>query len=181
MTPLFLVVGPPAVGKSTTSRALAGRFPKSVHIPIDDIRHMVVSGLVLPNAEWGHDLVQQFALARASAAYMAIAYQRAGFVVVIDDVWDHHCTADYQDLLTLPDVYRIVLYPDQDEAHERNLKRSGDGPGRAYIDEGIHIVYQQLRPVVSQLAQAGWEVVDTTMLTVEAVVIAVIQQTTGEI
>ena len=47
--PVFVIVGPPAVGKSTTSKALAARFPKSLHIPVDDVRTMVVSGLVLPS------------------------------------------------------------------------------------------------------------------------------------
>ena len=50
MHPIYLVVGPPAVGKSTTSGALAARFPKSLHIPVDDFRNMVVSGIELPGA-----------------------------------------------------------------------------------------------------------------------------------
>ena len=44
MSPVFLIVGAPATGKSTVSRALAARFPKSIAIGVDD------SG----NPGWGH-------------------------------------------------------------------------------------------------------------------------------
>ncbi len=168
--PIFLVVGPPAVGKSSTSRTLAARFPRSLYIPVDDLRMMVVSGLRLPAAEWSDELAEQISLARASAAHMALRYHTAGFAVVIDDFWDANHDADYRDLLDHPGVHRIVLYPEQAEAHRRNLARSGDGPAAGYIDEGIRIVYGLMNPVVGGLAQAGWTVIDTTVLSVEATV-----------
>ncbi len=177
MKPIFMVVGPPAVGKSSTSRALAACFPKSIHIPVDDIRHMVVSGLALPGLVWGDDLVQQFRLARAGVAQMAIAYRNAGFTVVIDDIREDNHTTDYHSLLDQPNIHKIVLYPNQDEAHQRNLKRSGDNPARAYIDEGIREMYQQLNPILPQLAQEGWIVVDTTVLSLEEVVTTILDQT----
>ncbi|MBI5960435.1 MAG: AAA family ATPase [Chloroflexi bacterium] len=180
MNPIFLVVGTPAVGKSTTSRALAARFPKSLHIPVDDMRDMVVSGLVLPGAVWSDDLTQQINLARTSVAHMALTYHQAGFVVVIDDFWDPNHRSDYQTLLSHPHLHKILLYPGQDEAHQRNLQRSGENPARAYIDEGIQIVYQQLNDIISQLAQEGWAVVDTTILSVEAAVTTILQLTANE-
>jgi len=180
MNPIFLVVGPPAVGKSTTSRALAARYPRSVCIPVDDVRDMVVSGRVLPGAVWSDELVRQVALARSAVAYMALSYRRAGFAVVIDDFWDPHHPADYQSLLGQPDVHRVLLYPGQDEAHQRNLRRSGGSPARAYIDEGIEIVYGQLDSVVPQLVQEGWVVIDTTTLSVDAAVSAILQRTAGK-
>lgn len=181
MTPIYMIVGPPAVGKSTTSRALAAHFPKSVHIPVDDLRTMVVSGLALPSAVWTDELAQQITLARQTVVHMALAYSRAGFAVVIDDFWDANHAADYVGLLqqTSSPLGKVVLYPNQNEAHQRNLQRSGDTPARGYIDEGIKIVYQQLNPVIPQLEQSGWVVVDTTAMRVEAVV-AHILHTVGE-
>ena len=172
MNPIFIIVGPPAVGKSTTSRALATHFPKSIHIPVDDIRNMVVSGLMLPSAVWSDELAQQITLARNTVCVMALAYQKAGFTVTIDDFWDANHTSDYQSLLHQEQapIHKIVLYPAQEEAHQRNLKRSGDSPARPYIDEGIRIVYQQLAPVLPQLVQDGWFVVDTTTLSVDGVI-----------
>lgn len=174
MTSVYLLVGPPAVGKSTTSRALAARFPKSVHIPVDNIRDMVVSGLRLPGADWNDELAQQITLARATVAHMALTYHKAGFAVVIDDFWDPNHRTDYRHLLDQTQVHKVVLFPDQTEAHQRNFNRSGDSPARGYIDEGIRIVYGQLNPVLQQLPQDGWLVLDTSSLTVEEAVTAIL-------
>lgn len=171
MKPIFLIVGPPAVGKSTTSRALAARFARSIHIGVDDLRDMVVSGLVLPSATWSDELAQQINFARGTAVHMALKYREAGFAVVIDDFWDPNHPTDYQALLNQTNIRKIVLYPAQAEAHRRNLQRSGDSPARGYIDEGIRIVYQQLNPILAQLAEAGWQIVDTTALDVEETVV----------
>ncbi len=170
MNPIFVVVGPPAVGKSTTSRALAARFPRSIHLPVDDFRHMVVSGLVLPSPVWSDALREQLRLARASVFRMAVAYHHAGFAVVIDDFLDPHDPAAYHALHQHAPVHRIVLYPTQRTAHQRNLQRAGVSAERAYIDDGIGVIYQHLHGVVEQLAQDGWQVVDTTSLSVEATV-----------
>lgn len=167
MTPIYMLVGPPAVGKSTTSRSLAARFPRSIHIPVDDIRHMVVSGLALPRLDWDAALVEQFRLARSTVTHMALTYREQGFAVVIDDVRDLNHEADYANLLSQPDVHKIVLYPTQDEAHQRNLKRSGDSPARAYIDEGIREVYTQLNPILPHLVTTGWAVLDTTTMSID--------------
>lgn len=177
MNPIYMIVGPPAVGKSTTSRALASQFPKSIHIPVDDIRMMVVSGLMLPSAVWSDDLAQQISLARASVAQMALTYQKAGFTVVIDDFWDANYASDYHSLLHhgQSSIQKIILYPTQSEAHERNRKRSGDSPARQYIDEGIRIVYQQLSPALPHLVQEGWLVMDTTTISIDEIVKHIIQ------
>lgn len=179
MVSIYKVVGAPAVGKSTTSRALAARFTKGVHIPVDDIRTMVVAGLVLPSPAWGDDLVEQVTLARTSAVHMALAYQQAGFAVAIDDFWDPHHASDYRALDTHPHTHKILLYPGQDEAHQRNLQRSGGSPARAYIDEGIRFVYGQLPAAVPELARDGWVIVDTTSLSVEETVSAILEMTSA--
>ncbi|MBE2233692.1 MAG: hypothetical protein IAE85_09370 [Anaerolinea sp.] len=75
MTPIFLVVGSPAVGKSTTAAALARRFAKSIHIPVDALRDMVAAGQALPGPQWGDELIEQLAASRASAVFMALTYR----------------------------------------------------------------------------------------------------------
>lgn len=174
--PIFLIVGPPAVGKSSTSRALAARFTKSLHIPVDALREMVVSGIELPGATWNDALTQQLSLARISAVQMALNYHNAGFAVVLDDFVDPSYLADYYSLFSHPEMRRVVLFPQQDAAHQRNLQRSGETPARAYIDQGIQIVYPQLGSMIPQMAQAGWMVVDSTHLSLEETVTAILQQ-----
>lgn len=170
MQPVFILIGPPAVGKSTTSKALASRFNRSIHIPVDDIRDMVISGLVLPSLEWGPELIQQISLARESVIHMALNYRRAGFAVVIDDFLDPHQLSEYQAFLNEPRIYKFVLYPNQDTAHARNFQRAGDDPARDYLDEGIRLVYQQLKFMVEPLRKDGWIVLDTTELSIEETV-----------
>ena len=39
-----LILGMPAAGKSTVARALMARFARGLHLPVDDLRNIVVSG-----------------------------------------------------------------------------------------------------------------------------------------
>gem|GEM_PF-2635138 len=126
--PIFLVVGSPAVGKSRTSHALAGRFPLSIHIPVDDLRNLVVSGIALPAAVWSDELVRQVTLARATAARMARAYHEASFAVVLDEFLDSDHLSGYQPLLGHRDLCKVVPFPAQEAALERNRQRCGTEP-----------------------------------------------------
>jgi predicted kinase len=177
MQPIFLVVGGPGVGKSTTSRALAATFRRSIHLPVDDLRHMVVSGLALPNPEWDDELVRQIRLAREAAVRIAEAYAAAGFAVVLDDFFDPHGLVEYRDLLELGAV-GVVLYPTAEEARRRNAARA-TGEEAGYIDVAIGHAYSVLGPAVEGLAAEGWLVLDTTDLEVAAVVAAIRERAGG--
>lgn len=177
MLPIFIVVGSPAVGKSTTSHALAGHFSKSIHIATDDIRHMVVSGLQFPSPDWSDELVQQIRLARSNVSHMARSYQQAGYAVVIDDFWDFNLNSDYEAVLAQGIIHKVLLYPNQEAAHGRNLKRAGNTPERSYIDEGIQLVYGRIKSAMSQLQEENWLILDTTELTVENSVSAILRKT----
>lgn len=179
MNPIFMIIGSPAVGKSTTSRALAAHFQKSIHIPVDMVREMVVAGLVIPGAEWSDALVQQISLARDTASHMALTYREAGFTVVIDDFWSPDGMADYEALLRAPSLWKVILWPQQEEAHRRNHQRSGGGSFRDYIDQGINFVYGLLENSRPQLSQQGWIIMDTTALTPDETVAAILRRTTG--
>jgi predicted kinase len=173
MQPIFLIVGGPAVGKSTTSRALAASFPKGVHIPVDDLRHMVVSGYQLPGPDWNVELVRQIRLAREAAIRMALAYADAGFAVVLDDFWDPPGLVEYRALVERPGTHKVVLYPTADEARRRSRARSG-GVDNTYIDMAISVAEEILQPVVGRIPAEGWLVLDTTGMDVDASVAAIL-------
>jgi predicted kinase len=178
MNPIFLLAGAPAVGKSTSAKALAGKFPKSIHISVDALRDMVVSGFVLPGGEWGADLVEQLIVARASASRMAEIYNKAGFAVVIDDFWDPNSSlSEYEALFQNPNVHRVLLFPNQQAAEARNIKRSGSSEAGTYIADGIRLVYASLNDVVPTLQSEGWLVVDTSDKTVEETIDHIIEYT----
>ena len=168
MGSIFLMVGAPAVGKSSTAKALAGRFPKSIHIPVDDLRDMVVSGLVYPSGDWSSELIEQLGLARKTATQMAMEYGRANFDVVIDDFWDPVSRlAEYDPLCVWPEAYRILLFPSQEVAEGRNRKRSGSEQTNDYIASGIRLVYSSLGPEIERLRDEGRLIVDTTDIGIE--------------
>ncbi|MCU0485602.1 MAG: ATP-binding protein [Anaerolineales bacterium] len=179
MQPLFILVGPPAAGKSTTSKALASKFSQSIHIPVDDIRDMVVAGLVLPGLEWSPELVRQISLARESAIHIARSYQSAGFAAVIDDFIDPNQLSEYQAFQNMPGIHKFVLYPNQAAAHMRNSRRAGSDPARDYIEEGIRIVYQQLDHMIEPLRKNGWIIIDTTELSIEETVLQILKHSSA--
>ena len=82
--PIVFLTGAPAAGKTVLARTLLRRFPRGMHVPVDDLRDWVVSGFAGPSPEWGEDTKLQFRLAEAAACDIAIRYQDAGFTVVID-------------------------------------------------------------------------------------------------
>ena len=84
--PLFLITGTPGAGKSVTAAALMRRFPFGLHIPVDELREWVVSGISQPVPEFTEETARQFRLARSAAAQVAALYTDAGFAVAIDDV-----------------------------------------------------------------------------------------------
>ena len=171
MVQTFFLAGAPAVGKSTTAHALAAHFQKSIHISVDTIREMVVSGLTLPGNQWGEDLIEQLALARESVTQIAMTYNKSGFVVVIDDFWDSNSQLlEYSLLFQEQNVNKILLMPSQQAAEERNLKRSNSDDGGMYIADGIRTVYESLKTDISYLEQQGWIIADTTDKTIDSTV-----------
>jgi hypothetical protein len=94
---------------------------------------------------------------------MALAYRQAGFAVVIDDFWDPNSQlSEYAPLFSQPGVHKVLLYPQQQTAHQRNLGRNGVGITQQYLDEGIRLTYQSLENALPELVRQGWLVLDTS-------------------
>lgn len=168
MTPIFLIAGSPGVGKATIGRALAGTFPKSIHIPVDVLRYWVVSGLQLPGPEWGDGLVEQLKTARSVVASMAFRYSLAGFAVTVDDFLDPYSwLAEYGDMLTAPRTHKVLLFPSEETALARNLGRYGPGEKNDRYAGAIRFTYPILRTAMDDLEAQGWIIVDSTDQSVE--------------
>lgn len=174
MSDAFLILGPPAAGKSTVARALMRRFTRGVHIPVDDVRHMVTSGLVDMSFEFSDELFAQLALAHEAAALMARTYTRGGFAVALDDFWfGAHPEADYARVLG-PDLHLVLLRPQRPAALARLSARGTDGDSfRPLLEQAIAFVDDELE----RHPKTGWHVIDSTRLTVEETVDAILHAT----
>ena len=170
-SPIYLLVGSASAGKSTAAHALAASFARGVHVPVDDLRHMVVAGIAWPSPDWSEALVRQIALARSVAIRMALDYAAAGFAVVIDDFFDPLGLREYRELVARPEALGVVLHPSEAEVRRRNASRAG--PADPTAEMAIGHAYGFMPQMIEGLAASGWLILDTTALDVAATVTAI--------
>ena len=112
MSSITLITGFAGSGKSTVSKLLARQFPKCLHISVDTLREMMVSGQFTPNDGWSEEGYRQFQLARTTAISMAVRYASQGVEVMIDDACMRSLFAEhYARLSTNPIARRVLLRP----------------------------------------------------------------------
>ncbi|ADV66575.1 phosphotransferase [Deinococcus maricopensis] len=165
----FIITGVPGTGKSSVCRALLQHFEFGVHVPVDDVREFVVSGIAHPVPAVTAETLRQFALARRAAGRLAAVYAGAGFAVALDDVLG----PEDADMFELPGpVTRVLLRADLDAVLERNRTRTNKAFDPAVLDGVIRQLHagQDL----GAYRQAGWAVLDTTHLSVRAAVQAIL-------
>jgi chloramphenicol 3-O-phosphotransferase len=169
--PIFILTGAPASGKTSVAKALLKRFPYGVHIPVDDLRGMVVSGLSNPIGSWDDETDRQFRLARDSAALIAKTYAQGGFAVVVDDVIfpdqiHHH----YDAVLAVYDVTKILLRPDVAETIARNQARQID-VDNAQLEKIIQPIYDHFATFdLDELEKEGWLILNTSQDSIDETV-----------
>lgn len=162
--PIILLAGPPAVGKSSVSRALAQIYPKLTHIEVDKIRESVISGYLMPDPSWPPEVMAQINLARLSVLDMAERYSAAGYVVVIDDFTDGEALAAYDDLLGDSRVTAWLLYPGVEATLARCRERGGEL--EEMLEGAIRYCYGELRQQVDEkLIAGGWRVIEDSRST----------------
>ncbi|GAA2499181.1 AAA family ATPase [Terrabacter carboxydivorans] len=170
----FVVVGPPAVGKSTTARLLASTAATGVHVPVDALRDFVVSGLVLPGADYSEALDEQVRAARQVALAALTTYTELGFTVVLDDFLDPTGLLEYHEVVRSRRATGVVLRPDREVAIARARQREATPEGAAYICMGIEVVFSCLDEVLPRLTGLGWQVLDNTNLDPSETVAAIL-------
>lgn len=158
MSPIIFLTGAPAVGKSTLAVALLRRFPFGLHIPVDDLREWVVSGIAHPIG-WTDETTRQFQLAENAACDLAIRYADAGFAVVID-----HCqgppTLDnlIETRLAGRAVHKVAVTSSLAKNLARNRERTHKPFDASVLEPAIGTLSELYR--TQPIHEAGWIVFD---------------------
>lgn len=163
--PIFFLSGAPGVGKSTTGRALASRFKKSILFDIDYFRALVVKGLKHPTGGWDEDVETQFRLSHQSVGAIAKTYSEGGFAVIAE-----HCSSYdmIQDFLDYSEGGIVVCLK---STMETNLARNLMRTNKSFDPKDIeHFVLSMGDSLYLDFAKRNMTVLDNTNLPVEKAV-----------
>ncbi len=120
---VWLITGVPGAGKSTVSRGLARRLPRSAHVETDLVRAMILSGNAAPGKEPLAESDAQLGLGAHNAALLADSLMSAGFTPIVDDVILRPQMARYWEVLSRWPLRFVVLAPPVEVAVERDSER----------------------------------------------------------
>jgi hypothetical protein len=143
---LFVISGVPASGKTTVSLLLASRLERSVCVPGDAIRAMVVSGRADMRPDAGEAELHQLLLRYQGTLAVAAVYLDAGFDVVVEDVIIGPMLPKFLELIPVPEVHLVLLDPGAATVADRDRGRSKTGYGGHWDVGQLHDVLRLETP-----------------------------------
>lgn len=160
---IYLVSGPPGAGKTSLCQALLATCEFGLHIPVDDLRSWVRSGMS-DSVPWTDETERQFQIAEKAACAIARTYSDASFTVAID-----HCRnpkrleALVRDELSEFRTVKILLLPNLQENLSRNLARVNKPFAPEILNDTIRSTNEAYRTDVP----VGWHQVDNSEISIQ--------------
>ena len=175
---IFILTGTPGAGKTTVAKELLQRYDFGFHIPIDDLREWVVSGIAHPLPEWVDETTRQFSLAFRATTQLATLYATAGFAVVIDQViYPKDFNEHFEDQLQGHTVYKIFLQPKVDVSLARNASRTNKEFETSFLNDPIRMMHKSLGNMIK--ADEDWIIIDSSNLSLEETVDQILRHVRG--
>ena len=84
---MIMFAGPAGAGKSSLARAWCATRPRAVHVELDEVRHLIVSGLADPQVP-GPLQAEQYDTSVAACYTLVREFVGSGYDVAVDDAVD---------------------------------------------------------------------------------------------
>lgn len=169
---IYIITGIMASGKSTIAQMLAEQFDKGVHVHGDIFRRMIVKGKIDMTPDYSQDALDQLMLRYSITAKAADMYYKAGFSVVVQDVYLGEYVQPFLKKFESKPIYFITLNPSVEAVIEREKKRNKTGY-TTWDVESLHDVLVNENPRIG-----FW--IDSTHMTAEETLSEIIKRAESE-